>query len=47
MFMMFQKTGGPGIESGAFSGYITVYQYYAYGPETNRNGISTKRLRPK
>ena len=36
MFMMFEKTGGPGIESYAFGGHNTVYQYSAYGPETNR-----------
>ena len=36
MFLMFEKTGGPGSERYAVVGYITVYQYYAYGRETNR-----------
>lgn len=36
MFLMFEKTGGPGSERFVVVGYITVYQYYAYGRETNR-----------
>merc|ERR1712110_872418 len=36
IFLMFEKTGGPGSERYAVVGYITVYQYYAYGRETNR-----------
>jgi len=36
MFLMFEKTGSPGSERYAAVGYITVYQYYAYGRETNR-----------
>lgn len=35
MFLMFEKTGGPGSESYSIVGYITVYQYYAYGRDTN------------
>ena len=35
MFLMFQKTGSPGQERYAVVGYITVYQYYAYGREKN------------
>ena len=35
MFLMFEKSGGPGSESYSIVGYITVYQYYAYGRDTN------------
>ena len=33
---MFEKTGGPGNSQYSIVGYLTVYQYYAYGRETNR-----------
>jgi len=36
MFLMFEKTGGPGSERYSIVGYITVYQYYAYGREANK-----------
>jgi len=36
MFLMFEKTGGPGSERYSMVGYITVYQYYAYGREDNK-----------
>jgi len=35
MFLMFEKSGGPGTESYSIVGYLTVYQYYAYGRDTN------------
>jgi len=35
MFLMFEKSGSPGSERYSIAGYITVYQYYAYGRETN------------
>jgi len=35
MFLMFEKSGSPGSERYSIPGYITVYQYYAYGRETN------------
>ena len=35
MFLMFEKTGSAGAESYAVVGYITVYQYYAYGRDQN------------
>ena len=36
IFLMFEKTGGPGNSQYSIVGYLTVYQYYAYGRETNR-----------
>ena len=35
IFLMFEKTGGPGNSKYSIVGYLTVYQYYAYGRETN------------
>ena len=36
IFLMFEKTGGPGNCKYSIVGYLTVYQYYAYGRETNK-----------
>ena len=35
IFLMFEKYGGVGEHHYAIAGYLTVYQYYAYGREVN------------
>jgi len=35
IFLMFEKYGGIGEQHYAIAGYLTVYQYYAYGREVN------------
>jgi len=35
MFLMFEKYGGVGEQHYCIAGYLTVYQYYAYGREVN------------
>ena len=35
IFLMFEKYGSVGEQRYAIAGYLTVYQYYAYGRDVN------------